>query len=240
VDDYLARPCELLGREEDARRWAARAAAAYERMGATWWSRRLAALGRPLGRPGVVHLRPGADGIWWVGPDGAVTTLRDMRGLHYLRLVLQRPGVDIAARDLSDAVAGHPRAGLVEGGTGEVLDRQALESYRRRLTEIDEDLDEARTWSDTGRVERLGEERDALLDQLRTATGLAGRHRVAASTSERARVAVRKAIATAIDRIAAVDPPSGRLLRDTVSTGTACRYDPDPGRPTTWVLAGPG
>jgi hypothetical protein len=188
----------------------------------------------------VVHLRPGANGIWWVGPDGAVTTVRDMRGLHYLRLVLQRPGVDIAARDLSDAVAGHPGAGLVEGGAGEVLDRQALESYRRRLAEIDEDLDQARTWSDTGRVARLGEERDALLDQLRTATGLAGRHRVATSTSERARVAVRKAIATAIDRIAAVDPPSGRLLRDTVSTGTACRYDPDPGRPTTWVLTGPG
>jgi hypothetical protein len=86
VDDYLARACELLGREEEARRWAARAAAAYERIGATWWSRRLAPLGRPTGRPtgqpGVVHLRPGADGIWWVAPDGAVTTLRDMRGLH--------------------------------------------------------------------------------------------------------------------------------------------------------------
>ena len=240
VDDYLARACELLGRVEDARRWAARAAAAYERIGATWWSGRLPELGRPVGRPNVVHLRPGADGIWWVGPDGAVTTLRDMRGLHYLRLVLQRPGVDVPARDLSDAVAGHPGVRLVEGGAGEVLDRQALESYRRRLTEIDEDLEEARTWSDTGRGARLGEERDALLDQLRTATGLAGRHRVAASTSERARVAVRKAIATAIDRIAAVDPPSGRLLRDTVSTGTACRYDPDPGRPTTWVLTGPG
>ena len=55
-----------------------------------------------------------------------------------------------------------------------------------------------------------------------------------------ARAAVRMAIATAIDRIAAVDPASGRLLRDTVSTGTACRYGPDPGRPTTWVLTGPG
>ena len=54
------------------------------------------------------------------------------------------------------------------------------------------------------------------------------------------RVAVCKAIAAAIDRIAAVDPPSGRLLRDAVSTGTACRYGPDPGRPTTWVLTGPG
>jgi hypothetical protein len=106
---------------------------------------------------------------------------RPRRGGHHPArhegAALQRPGVDIPARDVSDAVAGHPGAGLVERGTGEVLDRQAMESYRRRLTEIDEDLDEARTWSDTGCVARLEEERDALLDQLRTATGLAGRHR---------------------------------------------------------------
>jgi len=36
--------------------------------------------------------------------------------------------------------------------------------------------------------------------------------------------------------VAAVDPSVGRLLLDTVSTGTVCRYDPDPGRPTRWVL----
>ena len=53
VDDYLARACELLGRDEDAPGGGPPpAAAAYERMGATWWSRRPAALGRPLGRPG--------------------------------------------------------------------------------------------------------------------------------------------------------------------------------------------
>ena len=121
-----------------------------------------------------------------------------------------------------------------------LLDRQALAAYRRRLTEIDEDLDEARTWSDPGRVARLGEERDALLDQLRAATGLAGRHRVAASTASGHASPSARPSPPRSSRIAAVDPPSGRLLRDTVSTGTACRYDPDPGRPTTWVLTGPG
>jgi hypothetical protein len=59
---------------------------------------------------------------------------------------------------------------------------------------------------------------------------------VAVGTHERARVAVRKAIAAAIDRITAVDPSLGRLLIDTTSTGASCRYDPDPDRPTRWIL----
>jgi len=87
-----------------------------------------------------------------------------------------------------------------------------------------------------GREQRLDREREALLDQLRAATGLGGRARVAVGTHERARVAVRKAIAAAIDRITAVDPSLGRLLIDTISTGATCRYDPDPDRPTRWIL----
>jgi hypothetical protein len=48
-------------------------------------------------------------------------------------------------------------------------------------------------------------------------------------------VAVRKAVAAAIERIAAVDAGLGRLLRDCIQTGTTCRYEPDPARPTAWV-----
>jgi len=50
---------------------------------------------------------------------------------------------------------------------------------------------------------------------------------------------VRKAIAAAHDRIEAHDAALARLLRDTVHTGAACRYEPDPGRPTTWLLDAP-
>jgi hypothetical protein len=120
---------------------------------------------------------------------------------------------------------------------GEVLDKRALSAYRRRLSEVDADLDEARSWVDTGRAAKLAAERDALLDQVRAATGLGGRPRVPGSVHERARIAVRKAIVKAIDRVAAVDPPLGRLLSDTVTTGAICRYDPDPDRPVRWVLS---
>jgi hypothetical protein len=188
-------------------------------------------------QPGVVHLRPGGGGIWWVGREGAVTAIRDVKGLHYLRIMLQRPGADIPAIDLSDAVAGHPGAGVVGGDMGEVLDKRALSAYRRRLAEIDADLDEARSWVDTGRAAKLAAERDALLDQVRAATGLGGRPRVPGSVHERARIAVRKAIVNAVDRVAAADPPLGRLLSDTVTTGAICRYDPDPDRPVRWVLS---
>ena len=69
--------------------------------------------------------------------------------------MLQRPGADIAAIDLSDTVAGDPGAGAAGGHVGEVLDKQALSAYRRRLAEIDADLDEARSWADTGRAAKL-------------------------------------------------------------------------------------
>jgi hypothetical protein len=36
-----------------------------------------------------------------------------------------------------------------------------------------------------------------------------------------------------------MDPALGGLLRDTVRTGTVCRYDPDPARPVRWLLDEP-
>jgi hypothetical protein len=52
-------------------------------------------------------------------------------------------------------------------------------------------------------------------------------------------VAVRKAISTAIDRIAGVDEPLARHLRTSVQTGLTCCYDPDPEAPVAWVLDPP-
>jgi hypothetical protein len=49
-------------------------------------------------------------------------------------------------------------------------------------------------------------------------------------------VAVRKAIAAAIERITEHDAALGRLLDDCIETGYACRYRPDPARPVTWHL----
>ena len=244
VDGYLALAAAASGRAGEADRWASGAADLAERFGALWWQRRYAALGgtatavpgrRDSAAPRVVLLRPGSGGVWTVGFADAPAALREMKGFRYLRLLVRQPGVDISALALSDRAAGHSGAGVIEPAAGEVIDRRALAAYRARLTEIDADLDEASLAGDAGRLGRLRDERDALLAEVRAATGLAGRMRQVGGSAERARVAVRKAVAAAIDRLTDIDAGLGRLLRDSVHTGTRCVYEPDPDRPVTWL-----
>lgn len=238
VDDYLYQAENVLGGARAAH-WRDTAALAYERIGATWWRRRLdppsgmAAAAAPRTAPTLLHLYRDTSGGWVVGQSGSTVVLPDWRGLHYLRELLRHPGVDVGAREL--AAPGTPQ-GIEAANTGDLLDRRALAAYRRRLDQIDAELDEAKSRTDQGGLDRLHAERDALLDQLRTATGLGGRRRRFSSTDERARVAVRKAIAATLDRLGNQDPALARFLRDTIHTGAKCRYEPDPARPVSWVL----
>jgi hypothetical protein len=234
VDDYLGLAHASLGHGADAQRCARAAAAAYDRLGASWWRHRLEVHdAAPTGVRRYV-LCPGPAGLWTVGPADATVSMRDMKGLTYLRLLLLRPGVDVPALDLSELAGG--RAAVVQAGLGELVDRQALTAYRQRLADLDADLDEAHRWADQGRIARAQAERDALVHHLAAAAGLHGRRRLVGGTAERARVAVRKAISAAVERIDTHDPALARLLRDTVRTGSVCRYEPDPGRPVTWML----
>lgn len=243
VDVFLARAAAALGRD-DAASWAMSGAVLAERFGSVWWMQQAAALaspGRRAARGGerldrVAVLRPEPGGVWLVGRAGAEVPVREVKGFGYLRMLLRQPEVEVSALELSNWAAGHPGAGIRDAGTGEMIDRQALTAYRMRLADIDAELAEAQEWEDAGRLDRLRDERDALLAEVGAATGLRGRLRSGGDAAgERARVAVRKAVAAAIERINAVDPSLGRLLSDTVRTGTTCRYAPDPTRPITWL-----
>jgi hypothetical protein len=245
VEDYLWRAA-VVGADPRADDWRAAADAAYRRLGAPWWLRRVsapydvtrgapAAVPKPAGRRTVELRRLPGQAVWSVGPAGEARLLPDMKGLHYLRALVQRPRVELTALEMSAMAAAHGTI-VAEAGTGERLDRRALTAYRNRLREIDEELDEAQSWNDPARAERLEAEREALLRELAGAAGLGGRARTTGGTAERARVAVRKAIAAALDRIDAEDPAMARLLRRTVHTGSACRYEPDPDTPLDWLL----
>lgn len=75
-----------------------------------------------------------------------------------------------------------------------------------------------------------------MLDQVAQATGTRGPRRAGAQ-SERARVAVRKAITAALTRLETHDPEIAHELRSTVRTGLTCCYEPNPFRPVVWRLA---
>jgi non-specific serine/threonine protein kinase len=187
-----------------------------------------APVGTPAARSGVLRRTAGG---WQVGYGASRFELPDTKGLAYLARLLAEPGREIHVLDL----AGSGQAGDA-GHAGPVLDQQAKAAYRRRVRELQEDIEEARAWNDPERAGRAELELEALTRELSAAVGLGGRDRMAAAGAERARVSVRKAIATAVTRIGEHDADLGLLLATTVRTGTFCRYTPDPRLPVTWEV----
>jgi hypothetical protein len=241
VDHYLGAAAVLLGDMGRARAHLEWARAAYARLGADWWISRLPPLPAVVQihtprlapePPAELELLPADQGIWRIGPVADPKLLPAMKGFDYLRHLVRNQGREISCLDLAAAFA--PEAAALADAGGALLDERAKSAYRQRLSALEADIEEASAWNDPDRVLALRQERQLLIDQLAQAYGLLGRARTFGSAPERARVAVRKAVAAALGRIATADPVTGSVLRLGVHTGRFCRYDPDPDRPVHW------
>ena len=161
---------------------------------------------------------------WRIGLAGRSVTIEDSIGMLHLAMLIANPRQEIPAADLAAGVAS--MAGRTEaGGAGQaVLDAAAIADYRGRIRRLDAELDELPPGSEADRATRA--ERDWLVAQLASAAGLGGRPRSFPDDSERARVAVGKAIRRALTRITAADAVIGEHLRRSVRTGARCSYWP--------------
>ena len=183
---------------------------------------------------------------WSVVFDGQIVRMRDMKGLRYLARLLADPGREFHVVDLVAVERGSPvetarviAQGLSfrDGGdAGEMLDACAKEAYRRRLIEIEDDLQEARAFGDASRVAQATAERDCIVRELSRAVGLGGRDRRAGSAAERARASVTRAVRQAMGRIRAHHPLLDAHLERAIRTGTYCSYLPDPRVPVAWKV----
>ena len=120
------------------------------------------------------------------------------------------------------------------GDAGEMLDDQAKAAYRRRLSDLREELEEAKERGHVERAEQAEQEIDALTRELSRAVGLGGRDRRAGSASERARQSIGKTIKAVLDRITQSDAALADILSRCVRTGNFCSYQPDPEFPIAW------
>jgi tetratricopeptide (TPR) repeat protein len=168
---------------------------------------------------------------WSVLFEGRTVRVRDLKGMRYLAQLLAQPGREFHVLDLVAAETGQQTA---LGDAGEMLDERAKTAYRRRLAEIEEDIEQARAVRDARREAQADVERDFLVRELTRAVGLGGRDRRAASASERARSGVTRAIRQGIARIGEHHPQLGEHLNRAVRTGTYCAYVPDSGAPAAW------
>jgi hypothetical protein len=168
-------------------------------------------------------LRP-EGGIWLVQYNGTDVHMPDLKGLWHLRELVARPHQPVAALSLIGASSDEP---LPTADTGPVLDREALRQYRQRLTELDDELDAAVLRGDRKREAERTAEREALIEELKRATGLGGRPRRSGSPAEKARVNVTRTIRHAIGELASRAPEAAAHLEESIVTGVVCCYEPN-------------
>lgn len=227
VDHHLGLLARSLGRLADARRHFESATALHEELGAPAWQ----ALSRAEADACVRHeaategvFRRHGD-VWTISYRGEQSHVSDVKGLRDLALLLGRPDRSVHSVELHTGRPFHT-------GADAVLDEAAKAAYRRRLAELDADIDEAEAHHDPHRAERAQAEHRALVAELSAAVGLGGRDRRLGDDKERARKAVAARIRDAIDRIERVDPTFAEHLRGSVQTGTWCTYAPS--EPMRW------
>ena len=197
---------------------------------------------QPVAEPSVFR----REGDYWsLVFDGRTVHVRDLKGMRYLAHLLAQPGREFHVLDLVAAESGMPATeesgqaiGVAHAGFGDagpLLDVRARDAYRRRLGEIDDDMEQARALGDARREAQADAEREFLVRELSRAVGLGGRERRASSASERARVAVTRAIRHGVARIREHHPQLGEHLEGAIRTGTYCAYFPGPRAPTWWT-----
>ncbi|MEU6857332.1 AAA family ATPase [Glycomyces sp. NPDC046736] len=170
--------------------------------------------------------------VWTLRFAGRTVHMKDAKGLHDLRVLLGRPGVEVPAVDLLVPSREAPGPGAF--GADPVLDEQARGAYRERLLRLDEDIRRAEARGDEPRATALDEERAALLDELRRTTGLGGRPRRLGDDAERARQTVTARIRDVLRKLRGEHPELHEHLSAAIATGARCAYRPE--TPIRWTL----
>lgn len=166
--------------------------------------------GQQIAETGVLPSTPKAvaeqfvfklDGTHWrVAFEGVSGTFDDLAGMRYIATLLERagearsmPAVELASRTTSASVTHSKQA---------VLDQEAKRAFEADLARLAREIQQAEDSSDEPRQRRLTEERDALLGELKAATGLAGHDRSLGpkNPGESARTAVSQALRRAYTR----------------------------------------
>jgi hypothetical protein len=157
--------------------------------------------------------------VWTLTFDGLEVRMPDAKGLRDLHTLLANPGVEVPATSLATDA-------YVSGDAAPVLDGRAKAAYRRRLDDLDRELDRAALRGDAAKADTLERERQALIDELRHAAGLGGRDRTLRSDQERLRKTVTARIRDTLRRLDDRHPALAEHLRSSVRTGAVCTYSP--------------
>ena len=176
-------------------------------------------------RPADIACPPGNSfshegSVWSIAYGGTGARLVELKGFHDIARLLAQPNAPLHCLELSAA----PQE---SSAPDELLDRRARLEYKRRIEELQREIEQAESDNDRARSEPARQELDILIEGLVKATGLGGGSRKMTHSAERARTAVTWRIRSAIRKIAAAHPQLGRHLSNSIHTGYFCIYSPE-------------
>jgi len=189
--------------------------------------------------------------VWTISYQGTPVHLKDMKGLHYLAHLLSNPGQSMTPPHLIalvDSPTASPGKGQtnpqelenetlnIQGGNDgdEILDKKAVRDYKGRLDDLKQEIEEAEANNDQGTLEKLSEEKQWLLEQLRRVTGLGGKIRTFANPDTKVIKAVSNTIRNSLKTIQKEHPVLATHLRRALRLGVFCVYQPE--CPTPWIV----
>lgn len=211
---------------------------------------------QPSGERGgedVQNLFREAGDVWSIRYGGGeIFSVKDSLGMKYIARLMERPNKDVGVQELVTVVrkttgemaARTPEmlgiepadptdqdfpgdAQIGEQAAGEVIDKETMESTKKRLADIGTELEQAKKNHDEAAIDRLAKEREDILDYFRQADGLANRPRQFTDEIEKMRGSVSKAIDRAIRAICAYNESLAAHLELSIQTGRSCSYRPE-------------
>jgi hypothetical protein len=199
--------------------------------------------GRQAGRRAGEFRRHGE--YWSIALDGEIVHLRDSTGLRHLAELVARPGREVHVLDLLAAASGvaservpptHAaeaglRVGTVMSGS-EAPDRLARAVYRRRIRELQEEIEAAEARGEAALAAERSGEQQWLVGELGRSLGLDSRR--PPPEVERARIAVTNALRRSVQRMARSAPQLAAHFDRALRTGRFCAYAPPPADAVDW------
>jgi hypothetical protein len=170
--------------------------------------------------------------FWTIVWDRKVVRVKGSKGIRLLGVLIDNAGRQFHVTDLERSEGTHHPDGdnpsFARSDGWPRLDEDAKNSYKARLIDLRDELEEAQNFNDIFRSSKIREEMAIITNELARAFGLYGRSRRMLSDTERARVRVTLAIKGVIEKVSKHNPAIGWHLATSVRTGAFCLYVPAP------------
>ncbi|HEX8677297.1 MAG TPA: hypothetical protein VF700_08755 [Segetibacter sp.] len=157
--------------------------------------------------------------LWLCCYDGKSVRIGDSKGFNDIVKLISIPNLPIHCSELMGS--------SVSAEKEQLFDETAKKNYRKKILELQHELQEAEANNDPVRANKIQQEYDQLLDYLSKSLGLQGKIRHTNNPVEKARTAVTWRIRKAIQKIERSHAQLGKHLAVSVKTGTFCTYNPE-------------